>query len=204
MEEKLSELYEQLSDLIPEALAEDFVGRGYAKGKYYDGEETRILIVEKTPRPEAEAAAYQHGEDEKDFFGVAGHIARHLLKDAKDDWQDRIAWTYLYKLAPLRGKPQPFLYEKQKALCDEILKTEIELLRPTHVLLFTGWGSVWDFDLPLSSLLKGEAVEGWGVGEHDEKLIVTRYAVRKPEEKFAHDILEKIKTLEEMENEVHI
>lgn len=202
MEEKLAELYDRLAELIPEALAEDFVGRGYAKGKYYDGEETRILVVEKVPRPEAETAEHHHGEDEKDFFGVVRHIARHLLPDAGDDWQDRIAWTYLYKLAPLRGKPDSFLYEKQKALCGEILKAEIELLRPTLVLFFTGWGSVWDFDFPLSSLLKGEAVEGWGEGENGEKLIVTRYAVRKPEEKFAHDILEKIKTLEELENEV--
>lgn len=201
MEEKLAELYGELSELIPDELAEDFVGRGYAKGKYYDGEETRILVVEKVPRPEAEAAEHHHGEDEKDFSGVVRHIARHLLPDAKDNWQERIAWTYLYKLAPLKGKPQPFLYEKQKALCGEILRAEIELLRPTHVLFCTGWGSVWDFGFPLSSLLKGEAVEGWGEWENGAKLIVTRYAVRKPEEKFAHDILEKIATLEQLEKE---
>lgn len=208
-EERLQELYGQLADLIPEALAEDFVGMGYAKGRYYDAADTRILIVEKVPRTKQESGHgcchHGHGqqqlghgqEDDKDFTGVVARITKELLGTA--DWQDQVAWTYLYKLAPKIGKPDQVIYNKQKELCEEIIKTEIEVLKPTLVLFLTGWGSVWNFDLPLSSLLKGEAVEGWGRAENGADLIVTRYAVRKPDDKFAMDILEKIKCLEELD-----
>lgn len=208
-EEKLQRLYKALADLIPEALSEDFVGKGYAKGKYYDGAEKRILVVEKIPRPEEKqmdgCCGHGHGlkqrEDEKDFSRVVSRIARELLGKRDADWQERIAWTYLYKLAPRKGRADDTIYRKQKALCEEIIKMEIEVLRPTHVLFLTGWGSVWNFDLPLSSRLKGEAVEGWGKAEDGTNYIVTRYAVRKPEDRFAADILEKIKLLEELDKE---
>lgn len=195
-ENRLQELYEKLADLIPEELAEDFVGMGYAKGRYYDEAEKRILVVEKIPRPENAPHAHHGHEDEKDFTKVAGRIAGSLLGVGDGDWQDRIAWTYLYKLAAKKGKTDEEICRKQKGLCEEIIKTEIEALKPTHILFFTGWGSVWNFDLPLSSLLKGEAVEGWGKAENGASLIVTRYAVRKPAAKFAMDILEKISMLE--------
>ncbi|WP_130862082.1 hypothetical protein [Bacilliculturomica massiliensis] len=204
----LDELYGRLADLIPEALAEDFVGRGFAKGRYYDGAEKRILVVEKIPRPERVSGAAcahagghvgGHGEDDKDFTPVIARVAANLLGIKSTEWTDYVAWTYLYKLAPRIGKPDSTVYSKQKALCQEIIREEIRTLSPTLVLFLTGWGGVWDFDLPLSSLLKGEAVEGWGRMENGTDLIVTRYAVRRPEEKFASDILEKIQQLEELE-----
>ena len=284
-EEKLETLYGELSDLIPEALAEDFIGAGYAKGKDYEQEEIRILVVEKVPRPkewtsnsdvdrpdsassccgaeawkgsshqgstcscggedssdedcncgcscgcdpteksddaEGDVAGHRHGsvpygcesehihknggdgheqrhithpfqkEDEKDFTGVVSRIARHIFGTKDAAWQDRVAWTYLYKLAPKVGKPDEFIYKKQKSLCEEIIKAEIEVLNPTHVLFFAGWGSVWDFDLPLTPVLKGDAVEALGQTEDGKQLIVTRYAVRKPEDKFVLGILEKM------------
>ena len=132
---------------------------------------------------------------------MIARIAANLLSVKSTEWTDHVAWTYLYKLAPVKGKPDSVIYGKQKALCEEIIKEEIRTLKPTIVLFLTGWGGVWDFDLPLSSLLKGEAVEGWGRMEDGTKLIVTRYAVRRPEEKFASDILEKIHQLEELEME---
>lgn len=214
-EERLQELYESLAEVIPEALAEDFVGMGYAKGKYYDSAEKRILVVEKIPRPDVSRGCgcggthvhgHSHGhdgdgplEDEKDFTAVVSRLVRELLGVSGEDWQQYTAWTYLYKLAPKTGKPDGVILGKQKALCQEIIKAEIQVMKPTHVLFLTGWGSVWDWDLPLFSLLKGEAVEAWGETEEDAKLIVTRYAVRRPEDKFAMDILEKIRLLEEME-----
>lgn len=199
-EKRLEELYRELADLIPEALTEDFVGMGFAKGKYYNDGETRILVVEKIPRPDRAGgqSAAEPKADEKDFSEITARIARSLLGVKEAEWPERVAWTYLYKLAPRKGKPDDVIYRKQKALCEEIIKLELQVLNPTHVLFFTGWSSVWDFDLPLTPLLKGEAVEAWGQTENGAKLIVTRYAVRKPEDKFALDIVEKIKRLEEL------
>ena len=203
MEKRLEELYKQLADLIPDALAEDFVGMGYAKGRFYDSAEKRILVVEKIPRPgKAGCGCHKEGwEDEKDFANVVGLAVRQLLGE-KMPWQDYIAWSYLYKLAPKTGKPDDTIYRKQKELCKEIMECELELLNPTHVLFLTGWGGIWDFGLPLTSLLKGEAVEAWGKTEDGKNLIVTRYAVRKPEESFALQIVERIKLLEELSQEV--
>jgi len=52
------------------------------------------------------------------------------------DWYEDIVWNNIYKVAPLKeGNPSTNLIYAQANICVELLKEEIRLLKPTHVLL---------------------------------------------------------------------
>lgn len=180
--EKLEALYEKLADQVPEEQMEELEGKGYAVGKQYSNNEKRLLVVAKTFEFE-----------DTEFWGPLKHITEHFLGQHDPEWMENVAWTSLYKLTPRDGqKMSRDLMDMQKDLCKEILNAEMDLLDPTHVLFLTGWTGIWDFDLPIVSLLKGETLEGIGESETGALLMVTRSNVRQSEGKFVHDIMECI------------
>lgn len=132
-----------------------------------------------------------------DFTEAIGKISRHLLNIAPHQWPDSIAKTYLYKIAPIKGKAPSELLARQHDLCRDILLEEIRTYRPTHILFLTGWSGVWDFDFPIYPLLKGEMVEAVGRAENDALILVSRYAIRDSEDKFVADIVSAFRSLEE-------
>ncbi len=180
--EKLNQLYESLADLISEGEVEGLQGRGYAAGSLYEENEKKLMIVGKT-----------FAFEDTEFWGPIQHIAEHFLGKHCGEWTEYLAWSSLYKLTPKSGEPlSRELMEKQKDLCKEIILAELDLLEPTHVLFLTGWSGIWDFDLPISSLLKGETLEGIGTTESGALLMVTRSNVRQLEGKFVHDVMDCI------------
>lgn len=73
------------------------------------------------------------------FWRVVKNISKKYTK--KDDWYSYVAWSNLYKISPeTGGNPNMALRKKQLPDCREILKKEIEILKPKYVILFTsGW-----------------------------------------------------------------
>lgn len=71
------------------------------------------------------------------FWRVIKCVSQGVL-DKTTDWYDHIAWSDLYKLAPLKSNPSKSLCEKQEPLCYEIFKCELAVLRPKVVIMLCG------------------------------------------------------------------
>lgn len=75
------------------------------------------------------------------FFNLVKVISKDLFSD---EWYKYIAWTNLYKISPQEGNPYSVLKNVQLGTCSELLKREIDILKPTHVLFLTsGWENVF-------------------------------------------------------------
>lgn len=63
-------------------------------------------------------------------------------RDSVDhSWASSMAWSNVYKISPDRGNPEHPLRASQLDYCKEILRAELELLQPKHILFVTGgWG----------------------------------------------------------------
>jgi hypothetical protein len=58
------------------------------------------------------------------------------LSEQSHDFYQYIAWTNLYKAAPQSGgNPSDALCKKQQKVCNDILRQEIQILNPTHILI---------------------------------------------------------------------
>jgi len=83
------------------------------------------------------------------FWIVIKGIASKYYEDV-NQWYSHIAWSNLYKISPNTskggGNPSKENIDKQLDLCRRILKSEIEILSPKYVVLFTsGWESKTGF-----------------------------------------------------------
>ncbi len=60
--------------------------------------------------------------------------------DNKEKWVEYIAWSNICKIAPpVTGNPDTKMHREQIAICREILKEEIKVYKPTHILFVTGY-----------------------------------------------------------------
>lgn len=58
------------------------------------------------------------------------------LNTNDDSWSKKIAWTNLYKVSPANGgNPDKNLCALQLETCKNILAKEIEMLKPTHIIV---------------------------------------------------------------------
>lgn len=87
----------------------------------------------------------------KSYTNVVLPVLVNLLNDVGDDsldikdpgfWFDRVAWSNLYKISPNKeGKnpanPSKRSKEWQNKIAADILKKEIEIYKPTHILFIT-------------------------------------------------------------------
>ena len=73
------------------------------------------------------------------FWSGALQVYQELSKKEPHehtDWYEDIVWNNIYKVAPAEGgNPSTNLIYAQAPTCVELLKEEIKLLKPTHVLL---------------------------------------------------------------------
>lgn len=73
------------------------------------------------------------------FWSTALKIYQELSKDEiheKTDWYEDIVWSNIYKIAPLKeGNPSTGLIYAEAPACVKLLKEEIRILKPTHILL---------------------------------------------------------------------
>ena len=58
----------------------------------------------------------------------------------EENWASKLAWSNLYKVAPaVAGNPNGEVQHIQRAYAIQILKKEIEQIKPKHVLFMTGY-----------------------------------------------------------------
>lgn len=73
------------------------------------------------------------------FWDAALKIYQELSKNedhTKTDWYEDIVWSNIYKVAPLKeGNPSSRLIYAQAPACVKLLKEEIRILKPTHILM---------------------------------------------------------------------
>ena len=81
--------------------------------------------------------------DRTPFWAYAQEVWRTLGGVQGQDepiWMNQIVWSNLYKLAPKSsGNPTDDMIEKQHDICVDILKYELSTLKPTHILMMTGY-----------------------------------------------------------------
>ena len=73
------------------------------------------------------------------FWSAALGVYEELSKEEKHehtDWYEDIVWNNIYKVAPQKeGNPSTNLIYAQAEVCVNLLREEMKLLEPTHVLL---------------------------------------------------------------------
>ena len=132
------------------------------------------------------------------FWNYARNIWMLLPGDVQNSpvWMDNIAWTNLYKLAPVaKGNPSRVMIEKQVSACVDILWEEIKLLNPTHILVMSGYDWFRPFEGIFQNVIESEEknhlsgrrknqvyVEGTGV--YNIPVVVTCRPELRSKEKF--------------------
>lgn len=58
-------------------------------------------------------------------------------------WYEYTAWSNMYKLSPHKGNPNKKFRNLQRSACTEILKEEIKILQPTHIIFINGGNWQW-------------------------------------------------------------
>ena len=118
-----------------------------------------------------------------------------------EDWSKKFAWSNLYKIAPsIDGNPSGKVQHSQREIAIQILKKEIELLRPVYIVFVTGYDfTTWSwrnntsentfkkaFDIqPINSL--GKYVEGYAFYNGSKIIVACR-----PEMKSVSDWTEAV------------
>ena len=118
------------------------------------------------------------------FFLVIREIMKKLGAES-DNWSSKFAWSNLYKVAPaIAGNPSGNVQHIQREFVIQILKKEIDLLKPKYVVFVTGYDFItWSwrnnakentfkkaFDIqPVDTL--GEYVEGYA-SYNESKIVV--------------------------------
>lgn len=89
---------------------------------------------------------YAKDKDNKDrreknspFWRFAKYIVENIMgeKYKKDEWQEKIIWSNLYKASYENGGNPTNFYDEQVKICDRILKREIELYQPKIIFFIT-------------------------------------------------------------------
>lgn len=91
--------------------------------------------------------------DKKPYWDYSKAIWSQLPGVVQDDeiWMKSIAWSNLYKVSPKdSGNPSTKMQELQLATCREILKREMKIYKPSHILAITGF----DWFAPFASLFE--------------------------------------------------
>ncbi len=122
-------------------------------------------------------------------------------KELKPEWMKGIIWTNLYKISDREtGNPTESCKKKQAKPCVDILNAEIEMLKPTHIIVMTGYNWIKDikseegilnlcFADSVTPCVEGGFVEASGRYK-GIKIIVTCRPERKAKESFANECFE--------------
>jgi len=141
------------------------------------------------------------------FWRVARRVAEGLDL-AGEHWYRQVAWSNLYKVAPAdAGNPSDALMQAQQAVCIQLLRHELAVLRPRRVLFLVGCGVEADwfqwFEQPLEFVEAGRGeVAGqtlrWGRIAQAE-VVVLPHPQGKPESKLAEAALQRFRAREQGE-----
>ena len=111
-----------------------------------------------------------------------------------DDWFEEIIWTNLYNVAPHNGgNPSKKLCEAQKQINGELLKKQIALFNPTHIVFVTDDDWFIDFAHLFPQMVSGSSVNGaivrTGFIGKSKALVTKRPEYRFTDQKFTDAIL---------------
>ena len=140
------------------------------------------------------------------FWRVARRLLAALGEDASGRWVERIAWSNLYKIAPLGGgNPSNALCRAQIGPYRAILAEEIRRFEPTHIFMPVGWNwfesdGRYDFSRLFGGVRRsgGRYAEGSAYfalpdGRAVQAVIACR-PERRPEEEYVREIAELFRT----------
>ena len=110
-------------------------------------------------------------------------------------WPENIAWSNLYKVSPLVcDNPDDESMRIQRSACIDILKKELDVYKPTHILFLTGYdwfepfSGIFDSvtDLGVRNVMKGPQkneiyVEGTAIYQRAKAVIACRPEQRNKE-----------------------
>ncbi|MBE5799735.1 MAG: hypothetical protein E7321_07270 [Clostridiales bacterium] len=85
------------------------------------------------------------------FWRTSKLVAEALLSASSsvDDWYEDLVWANLYTVAPSKGgNPCSSLCTAQRMTCGKLLKKQIELLKPSHIVFVTDWNWFCEFNQP--------------------------------------------------------
>lgn len=129
------------------------------------------------------------------FWRVIRNLS-HQINDAGNNWASRIVWSNLYKIAPYEGgNPSSSLCNYQFALCNELLKSEIEEYLPEHIICFTGmnwFNRFLEEHVHLKHKNDFDFVEAYGVVNlrgKESKIVIVKHPQGKPENNLVAEVL---------------
>lgn len=125
------------------------------------------------------------------FWRALREIVGNLTGVEGPSWPSHLAWTNLYKLSPAAGwNPGANLLVAQREATIELLRIEIETVKPLRILAMTGLDWIAPFLEPLGidvdqrvGLVEG--VGHWG----SARVIVTKHPMTKPAAKFVDEVM---------------
>lgn len=186
-------------------------------GQLYKQCENRMLVIgrctngwnhETYMNSEDSFLQYLHSSDScsyipnltnSSFWRVTKRVWNELFSSSyNDDWRDSLAWTNLYRIAPSDyGNPNNQLCESQFKICKELLKLEIEQLKPACILAITGWYGWVDwkenytFADIFSDLVECKSEQINHIGSfNDIPVVFANRPERKPETPWVNEVVE--------------
>jgi len=161
MDKQLKELYKKLiSNNLTEIKDGKLTFARYKNGSKFEESNYKLMYIGRAlngwfrldgdNEEEIYESAVEKVQNEriKEFGGTIKRSAfwqlcKLILNEKGDydenDWDERIVWSNLYKLAPVKGgNPNYSTIKKTLENCVEILKREIEIVKPRHIVMVTG------------------------------------------------------------------
>lgn len=134
------------------------------------------------------------------FWRVTKRIAQCFYPK---EWYSYVAWSNVCKVSPERGNPNDTLYYAQLERCQKIFETEMSILSPRVVVMFTGYNWAVDFLSFLNNKLKPESIKHLNWDKYTSKVylindiyfIVTEHPQGKKEGLHSECIANYIKTI---------
>lgn len=129
------------------------------------------------------------------FWRIIYRVSKEFYPN---DWSEHIAWTNLYKVAPITGyNPSDSVCYAQLEACDAILNKEIKLLSPRYVIFLTSWNWLKDFSLVKTmpnnaQQIISEKWDGYNAKKWDAEgitYILTEHPMVKPEDSHTKALL---------------
>lgn len=130
------------------------------------------------------------------FWRVIKKIVLELTK-IENNWPELIAWTNLCKVSPHQGgNPQGLLWDSQLKSCQELIKMELEELKPLRVLVLAGesWYRPFLKYLEFSPEKANGFVEGFG-RRFSEQWVLAKHPQGKNEKLFVSQVIEAFQKL---------
>ena len=124
------------------------------------------------------------------FWRVILRVMEGLeIASENDPWPSYLVWSNLYKIAPAKGgNPGNRLCDRQLDGCISLFDTELDVYRPSRLLLLAGWD--WAKDFVPSDYRAGNNGFVEATGRRGEaSIVVAKHPQGKPEGEWVGNVL---------------